>query len=144
MPWTSEEISGLSLGEAVQAYERMGYGAHFVARDGGRVECGACGGQADARAWKVDMKIRIDAETDVALASFVAALRCPACGVRGTATLPYGPAASASEAEVLRLLPDDRAPTGWRRMVERGEPTTRTRGADVGPGLGPDDDRDGP
>jgi hypothetical protein len=51
---------------------------------------------------------RTEGASDPADETAIAALICPRCDARGTAVLTYGPEAPPDDAEVLRLLGDER------------------------------------
>lgn len=68
------------------------------------VICGSCGATSAPEAMQREWRHRLEGATDPAAMATVSGLRCPACQELGMLTLPYGPQASARDAEVLRRL----------------------------------------
>ena len=99
---------GTTLVEVVQALEARGFTAQMVPRPSGRVRCGQCHEEAPAAEFQLEDLRRTEGASDPADMAAVVALRCPRCGTGGTAALKYGPEASPEEAELLRLVEDDR------------------------------------
>ena len=97
------EDGGLTVGEAVAAFEAEGYTTQFVSRPGGRLLCVQCGDEHDADDLQLDGFERVEGESDPADMAVVVAITCP-CGARGTAVLKYGPDATIDEVDVLRKL----------------------------------------
>ena len=108
------------LNEAAEA----GFGAQFIARPDGLVECVECGAASATSELAVDGYRRLEGVSDPADMLLVAWVRCPSCGTHGTLTLGYGP--NASEADVSILHGFD------------------LHGADPSPGLGTPARRDTP
>jgi hypothetical protein len=97
------EDGGLTVSEAVAAFEADGYTGQFVSRPGGRLLCVQCGEEHDADDLQLDRFERVEGESDPADMAVVVAISCP-CGARGTAVLKFGPDASTEEIDVLRKL----------------------------------------
>jgi len=113
MPTTPRNATdATTLGESISTFEAEGYDGQFAAREGGLVMCFACRTESPAADVALDGLIRTEGASDPADMTAVAALTCPACGVRGTVSLHYGADASPEEAEVLRDLDDRRGATG--------------------------------
>lgn len=98
-PQGSESLLDV-LNEAAAA----GFGAQFVARPHGVVECAECGVSGPASALEVVGYRRLEGVSDPADMLLVAWVRCPSCGAHGTLTLGYGPNASESDASILQEL----------------------------------------
>jgi ferredoxin len=103
-PLEARTIAGL-----VAELERHGYTGQFAARPGIQVECLTCRRSCPAAVVELDALRRLEGASDPDEMAAVCALRCPHCGALGTLVLPYGPEASAVDAEVLAAL-DDRRP----------------------------------
>lgn len=88
----------------IRHFELAGYEAQFVPREGGELRCGTCRAVSPAGDYDLDRLRRTEGASDPADTATVAALRCPACGCKGTVALKYGADATAAEAEVLRQL----------------------------------------
>jgi len=99
---------GLSIADALQEFESRGYLGQFVIRPGGSVECSVCGERQNPRTIPLEAMRRLEGASDPADMVFIGALRCPHCGARGTAVVPYGPLATPDSAHVLRELSDKR------------------------------------
>lgn len=97
---------GTTLVEVIDGYEAQGYTAELSAVPGGKVLCRVCGTETPAGEIEVEAIRRTEGASDPGDMALVAALRCPSCGARGTATLRYGPEASQDDAEVLADLDD--------------------------------------
>jgi hypothetical protein len=78
-----------------------GFGAQFVARPDGLVECVECGASSSSSALEVIGYRRLEGASDPADMLLVAWVKCPRCGAPGTLTLGYGPNASESDASIL-------------------------------------------
>lgn len=96
-PQGSESLLDV-LNEAAAA----GFGAQFIARPDGLVECAECGVSGPAAALEVVGYRRLEGVSDPADMLLVAWVRCPSCGAHGTLTLGYGPNASESDASILQ------------------------------------------
>lgn len=99
---------GLTIADALREYEARGYEGQFLLGAGGTLECCYCHKQATADQFRLDSLRRIEGVSDPADMNAVAALQCPACGMRGTATLVYGANAPSEDGDALRLLEDQR------------------------------------
>ena len=98
----------MTIAEVMRGFESRGFVAQMVPRSGGRVRCGHCHQEAPAADFHLEELRRTEGASDPADMTAVVALRCPHCGEGGTAALKYGPGASVEEAELLRLVEDDR------------------------------------
>lgn len=93
-----------SLGAAVAELEQEGYEGQFAGRPGGKVLCFSCGLLQPAVPGVVEGLLRVEGASNPGSMAAVVAMRCPACGVKGTLVLPYGAGMDAAEGEVLRAL----------------------------------------
>lgn len=100
---------GMSIADALREFELRGYIGQFVIRGGGAVECQKCGASHRPAEVPLEAMRRIEGVSDPADMVFVGALRCPECGLTGTATIKYGPAAGADDAAALRGLDNQRS-----------------------------------
>jgi hypothetical protein len=104
----AEVPDAVTVSELVARYEEQGYVMAFGVEPGGQVRCGACRTASDAQDVHVDAMARAEGPSDPADMAMVAVVRCPWCTVSGTLVIGYGPSASAEDAEVARLLSDER------------------------------------
>jgi hypothetical protein len=79
-----------------------GFSADFEVGEGGLMLVGV--GPVDAMGVHIDAEFRFEGASDPDDESVVLGLHDPASGARGVLVSAYGPAASASEAEVLSTL----------------------------------------
>lgn len=82
----------------------MGFHESFRVRPAGRVVCGVCGHEGNARDIEIIEMRRVEGQSDPADMAVVVGLRCKSCAHEGTLVLTYGPSASADDADVLQLL----------------------------------------
>jgi hypothetical protein len=101
------EAGGTSA-EAVARFVADGYGATFVVRPGGRLECGGCRVTFDAADARIDHLQRFEGNEDPDDGEIVVAITCPRCGERGVLVLGYGPASNPDDQDVLSRLGDGR------------------------------------
>jgi hypothetical protein len=97
-----------TLSEVLARYDKAGFEGQFAARPGGAVHCYACGTEHEAEAVELVSLRRLEGASDPDDMLAIAALRCPACGSRGTAVLGYGPDSAAEDGELLIRLEDMR------------------------------------
>lgn len=122
MPSTPRNATdATTLGESVEKFEAEGFAGQFAAREGGMVLCFSCRTESPARDVELQGLIRTEGASDPADMTAVAALICPACAVRGTVVLHFGPDATPEDDDVLRELDDRRGATG----ISADEPTRR-------------------
>ena len=93
-----------SIIEVIGAYEREGFNAQVIVRDGARLECAVCRSRYDAGTADVVALRRLEGASDPDDMLAVAAVVCPSCNARGTVVLGYGPMASAEDSEVLAAI----------------------------------------
>ena len=125
----------MTIADALREFEDRGYIGQFSIRKGGSVECANCGTAHRAGEVSLEGMRRIEGVSDPADMVFIGALRCPECDAIGTATINYGPLASAADAEVLRALDDHRAATAMTHATPGDGSLVR----DTGWLTGPDD-----
>lgn len=126
---------GMSIADALREFESQGYVGQFVIRSGGAVECQKCHASHRPAAVPLEAMRRLEGVSDPADMVFVGALRCPQCGLAGTATLKYGPHAGADDAAVLRELDNQRAST---TLMDQSAGDDRSLVSDSGWLRGPD------
>lgn len=103
-----------TLAGALEGYVRAGFAGQFGARAGGLVRCFSCNAETPAGRVPLCALHRLEGASDPADEVAVAALRCPACGAKGTVALTYGPGATPEDAVVLHDLQDRRHLAGIR------------------------------
>jgi len=81
--------------------------ASFAVLPGGRVACSLCHARTTAAGVEVLEVRRLEGTSDPEAEAIVLGLRCPSCGVLGSAVLGYGPMASAEDQDVLAALAVD-------------------------------------
>jgi hypothetical protein len=81
---------GLTLAEALGSFEEKGYRGQMADEPDGGIKCFTCGRASRAEDVHVDARLRIEGASDPADEMVVCAMRCPACGTRGTLVLPFG------------------------------------------------------
>jgi hypothetical protein len=97
-----------TLSDVLARYDEAGFRGQFAARAGGVVHCYACGTDHDPAAVELVSLRRLEGASDPDDMLAIAALRCPACGSRGTAVLGYGPDSAVEDGELLIRLEDMR------------------------------------
>jgi len=108
-----------TLTDLLSLYEARGFTGQMAARDGGRVVCFTCHQESPAGEMRLRDLRRTEGVSDPDDMLAVAALECPRCGAKGTATLNYGPLSTLEDADVLRLLDDaGRQMPGGRREAD--------------------------
>ena len=107
----SSEESQLNV---LKRYEEEGFTGQFGTRAGGKVMCFSCREESPAARIKVHAMHRLEGSSDPADEMLVAAVTCPACGVKGTLSLSYGAGSTAEDGLVLKAL-DDRLHEGTLR-----------------------------
>jgi len=95
---------------ALRWFRERGYTGSFTMLPGPRVRCESCRAENAAKEVAIDRLERVDVATDPGDQQLVAALRCPACGAKGTAILSYGPESSRDDALALEQMRDDSGP----------------------------------
>lgn len=126
------ETGGLTILEVLRDFETRGYEGQFATREGGAIKCFTCGARNEPDHVKMDSLRRVEGVSDPADMVLIGALRCPACGVRGTATFKYGPGAPPGDGEAMRLIED------VRRVLLEQRGTLARRGEDNVPDVGLD------
>lgn len=99
-----------SLVGVLRALRDQGITGDLQARDGGRIDCGRCGGTIDAGELLDVRQRRLEGVSDPADMMLVVTGRCPGCDAHGALVLSYGPEASAADAAVLDALPAPASP----------------------------------
>ena len=104
----ADRTFGLTVADALARFEGGGYTSQFGAVDGDLVRCYAC--HVDHKPEEIELNeiLRVEGASDPDDMVAVAAMTCPACGCRGTASLKYGAESTPEESEVLRRLEDRR------------------------------------
>lgn len=94
--------------ETVRSFEEAGYTVRFEVTDDALVRCGACEHDVEPEEVRIDRTGRYEGLTNPSDEELLLAVTCTRCDHQGTLTVAYGTYASASEAEVVRRLPDAR------------------------------------
>jgi hypothetical protein len=105
---TNEAAQGATqLTDVLAEADAQGFTREFdVAGDAGALRCPQCSTLSEAGEFDRSWSRRLEGASDPADMLHVSAITCPACGARGVFISPFGPAASASQAAVLRALPE--------------------------------------
>lgn len=101
----------VTLVDVLRTLSEAGYDTDFFVQDDGNVCCGRCRACQPPEGLALDGVRRLEGASDPADMAAVLAVRCDACGSRGTAVVRFGPEASAGEAILLTGL-DDQRPSG--------------------------------
>lgn len=84
--------------------------ASFAVLPRAQVRCSSCSARVPAAEVEILDVRRLEGASDPEGEAVVLGLRCPSCGVRGSAVLGYGPTASADDQDVLSALASDEWP----------------------------------
>lgn len=99
---------GATLNDFISGYAREGYAGSFMVRRAGGLLCCACEQVLAPEGVTLRSLRRVEGVSDPADMGAVAALECPNCGSRGTATFSFGPNSPPEDGLVLRTLDDQR------------------------------------
>ena len=97
-----------TLTDVVEGYRANGFGGDFFAEPGGTVRCGTCGSVLQAAQLEMQSLRRLEGASDPADMQAVVATSYRVCGADGTLVVGFGPAASATDADVFAVLADHR------------------------------------
>jgi hypothetical protein len=100
-PFAGEAPSTVSEAVTVLASEGYGEDLHL---DGGQLACTACGTSHPTNIVEVDRVLRFEGPSDPGDEAIVLALRCPACGTKGSLVSAFGPDADPELAEAFVYL----------------------------------------
>jgi len=89
--------------EAVQQLDAEGFGGSFSLRDDD-LNCSVCGKGHSPSTAEVVRVFRFEGASDPDEEAVVYALRCPACGARGTLVSAFGPGADPEVSDRLVML----------------------------------------
>ncbi|HWL44901.1 MAG TPA: NADPH-dependent FMN reductase [Ilumatobacter sp.] len=103
-PLAGAPSDNVSMIELLDALDADGFGAQFLPRDGGDVECSNCGATVPAGDLNVAVARRLEGASDPDDMSTVYAATCPACKTGGTIVLGYGVNASGDEIAIGHAL----------------------------------------
>jgi hypothetical protein len=97
-----------SLLGILATFRDEGFTYDFRSLPGGIVECGQCHVPHRADALTLHHLERLEGDSDPSEMLAVCAVACPACGIKGTLVLTFGPESTREDDEILELLGDDR------------------------------------
>lgn len=109
-PDPAVEAADAPVTSVLDRFAEAGWSANSLVRDGGRVECGACGEEQAAGDVDVEAVHRIEGASDPDDLQMVVGVRCQGCSEGGALVLGYGPNASEEDAEVYSAIDLDGAP----------------------------------
>jgi hypothetical protein len=112
---------GTTLTEVLAAYSDAGFAGSFTVTDDARLACNACQHVSDPGEVPMTSLRRLEGASDPDDMLAIVAITCPRCGVRGTTTLGFGPAATGQDSDVLRELRDHRGAEELPRNSPPGE-----------------------
>lgn len=99
---------GATLEDFIHGYAHEGYAGSFTVRREGGLLCGSCQEVVPPERVRLRSLRRVEGVSDPSDMGAVAALECPNCGARGTATFAFGPNSPPEDGFVLRTLDDQR------------------------------------
>lgn len=112
---------GTTLTEVLAAYTDAGFAGSFTVTEDSRLACNACQRIAAPAEVRMTSMRRLEGASDPDDMLAIVAITCPNCGVQGTTTLGFGPAAAAQDSDVLRGLRDQRGAEGLPAHSAPGE-----------------------
>ena len=97
-----------SLLSLLAEFRVEGFTRDFRSKPGGVVECGGCHAPHRADSLELHRLERLEGDSDPSEMLAVCAVVCPACGIRGTLVLTYGPESTREDDDIMELLDDAR------------------------------------
>ena len=126
---------GATLSDFLSGYAQEGYVASFRVRPNAALHCSACQQVVPADRVRLMSLRRVEGVSDPADMGAVAALACPQCGARGTATFCFGTNCPPEDGQVLRAL-DNRRPAAHLAWGSEDQSLIRDTGWLPGPREG--------
>lgn len=126
---------GATLEDFLSGYAREGYGSSFVKRPEGHLLCSSCQQSVLAHRIGLHSLRRVEGVSDPADMGIVAALQCPECGARGTATFCFGPQCPPEDGLILRAF-DNQRPSAHQAWDDADDSLVRDTGWLPGPPNG--------
>lgn len=127
---------GASIDDFLQGYAQAGYADSFHVRPDGTLLCASCQRTVQAERVKLRSMRRVEGVSDPADMGAIAALECPECGARGTATFCVGATCPPEHGRILRAL-DNQRPSAQEAWSAANADQSLVR--DTGWLRGPDD-----
>lgn len=120
---------GPTITDFLADFAKEGYHGTFRTRPEGRLECGECHEALDPGRVTLHSIRRVEGVSDPDDMAAIAALRCPECGARGTATFCVGTTCPPEDGLVLRALDNQRPSShvSWR-MTDGDQSLVRDTG----------------
>ncbi|HJR24210.1 MAG TPA: hypothetical protein VJ804_01970 [Acidimicrobiales bacterium] len=97
-----------TLTEVLAGLSEEGFTEDVLVREDGQLCCARCGHCVAAEDMQLRALRRLEGASDPSDMAAVLGLECPACGMRGTAIVRFGPEAGPGEEIVLQHLDDQR------------------------------------
>lgn len=99
---------GATLTDFLQGFAREGYQGSFIVQPDGRLLCASCRKAMPPGKVPLHSMRRVEGVSDPDDMSAIAALECPECGQRGTATFCVGARCPAEDGIALKALDNQR------------------------------------
>ena len=90
-------------------FESRGFTGHLTVTADGLVRCDACEIESDPSAFAIEASRRLEGASDPDDMMTASAAACPACGVKGTIVVAFGPIASAADQTVAAAFAASRS-----------------------------------
>lgn len=112
-----------TITEVLEGYAQGGFSSSFDVTDSSTLKCHECGAESSPSEVSMSSLRRLEGASDPDDMIAVVAITCPACGVRGTVVLGFGPSAAPEESDVLQGLRDERSDAEAPGNSAHGETT---------------------
>lgn len=93
-----------TLLEVLEEFAAKGYGGSMWVAENGKLRCEGCPAEFDPSEVNVHELRRLEGASDPDDMLAVVAVECPACSMKGSVVLHYGPEASGEEMDALTHL----------------------------------------
>jgi hypothetical protein len=112
-----------TITDVLEGYTQGGFSSSFDVTDSSTLECHECGAESSPVDVSMSSLRRLEGASDPDDMVAIVAITCPACGVRGTVVLGFGPTAAPEESDVLQGLRDNRGDAEAPGNSAHGETT---------------------
>jgi hypothetical protein len=112
-----------TITDVLAGYAQGGFSSSFIVTDDSELECVECSVVSPANQVAMSSLRRLEGASDPSDMMAVVAVACPACAVRGTVILGFGPMATLQDSDVLQNLLDLRGDAEAPGNSAHGETT---------------------